>query len=51
MRDVICDSGKTRTVSDFAAQLNVLLSVDDDLLFTIDGDDLSGTIGITGVVY
>ena len=41
---------RVRTVCDFASQLNILLGVDDDLLLTIDGDDLGGTVWIAGMV-
>lgn len=39
-----------RTICDLAAKLDVLFGIYDDLLFTIDRDDLSCAVGIARVV-
>ena len=38
------------TVSYLVAEFYVLLGVDDNLLLTINGDDLGSTVGITRVI-
>ena len=38
------------TVSDLIAEFDILLGVDDNLLFVIDGNNLRGTVRITRVV-
>ena len=42
--------GDLRTVSDLVTELDILLSVDDDLLLAIDGNDLGGAVRIARVV-
>lgn len=39
-----------RTVGDLTAKLNILLCIDNNLLFTVDRDDLRRAVGIAGVV-
>ena len=40
----------SRTVSYLVAEFYILLGVDDDLLLTIDGDDLGSTVGVARVI-
>ena len=39
-----------RTICNFIPQLDLLLGVNDDLLYTTDSDDLGRAIRVTGVV-
>jgi hypothetical protein len=40
----------SRTVSNLVAEFYILLGVDDDLLLTIDGDDLGSTVRVARVI-
>ena len=43
--------GCSRTICNLVAEFYILLSIDDDLLHTINRDDLGSAVRVTGVIY